>query len=128
MALSRKERCKCQASSIGNLQVKVCLKSLLLILLATPKLGFGQQGQTPQLSLFLTTDQEAQAKSDYAAVHSRGSLQKAVKLRSDAPELWTNLGLMLDATGNYPDALESFRRAILLKPVLYVPNLFLGID
>jgi tetratricopeptide (TPR) repeat protein len=44
------------------------------------------------------------------------------------PELWANLGLMQDATRNYSGAIESFRRAIRLKPALYVPNLFLGID
>jgi len=106
--------------------MKVCLKSLLLILLAIPELGFGQQGQTPQFTILLTAAQEAQARGDYFA--ARDAYKKAVKLRSGLPELWTNLGLMQNATGNYPGAIESFRRAILLKPALYVPNLFLGID
>ena len=35
---------------------------------------------------------------------------------------------MQDVTGNYKDAIASFQKAVHLKPALYVPNLFLGID
>jgi tetratricopeptide (TPR) repeat protein len=69
---------------------------------------------------------QAQSKEDYAAAASY--YRRAVLLRSDIPELWANLGLMQDATGNYPDAVASFQKAEHLKPSLYVPNLFLGLD
>jgi tetratricopeptide (TPR) repeat protein len=106
--------------------VKICLTPLLLFLLAIPARGFGQQEQTDEFASLLAVAQQAQAGKDYAA--AADAYQKAVKLRSHIPELWANLGLMQNATGSYPDAIESFRRATLLKPALYVPNLFLGID
>lgn len=99
---------------------------MLLFLLVIPARGFGQQEQTDEFASLLAVAQQAQAGKDYAA--AADAYEKAVKLRSDIPELWANLGLMQNATGNYPDAIESFRRATLLKPALYVPNLFLGID
>jgi tetratricopeptide (TPR) repeat protein len=102
------------------------LKLLLVILLAISEPGFGQQGNTQGIASYLVAAQEAQARKDYAAAES--AYEAAVKARSDMPELWANLGLMQNALGHYPDAIESFRRAILLKPDLYVPNLFLGID
>jgi tetratricopeptide (TPR) repeat protein len=106
--------------------VKNCLKLLLLFLLAIPARGFGQQGQTDEFASLLAAAQQAQAGKDYAA--AADAYEKAVKLRPDIPELWANLGLMQNATGSYTEAIESFRRATLLKPALYVPNLFLGID
>ena len=106
--------------------MNICLKLLLLLLLAIPARGFGQQEQSEELASLLAVAQQAQAGKDYAA--AADAYQKAVKLRSDIPELWANLGLMQNATGSYRDAIESFRRATLLKPALYVPNLFLGID
>ena len=42
--------------------------------------------------------------------------------------MWANLGLMEHEGGEYPEAMKSFERALHLKPSLYVPNLFLGID
>jgi tetratricopeptide (TPR) repeat protein len=106
--------------------VKICLKLLLLLLLATPGRGFGQQEQTDEFASLLAAAQQAQASKDYAA--AADAYKKAVKLRSDIPELWANLGLMQNATASYPEAIESFRKATVLKPALYVPNLFLGID
>jgi tetratricopeptide (TPR) repeat protein len=106
--------------------VKICLALLLLFLLAIPARGFGQQEQTDEFASLLAVAHQAQAGKDYAA--AADVYKKAVKLRSDIPELWANLGLMQNATGNYPDAIESFRRATSLKPALYVPNLFLGVD
>jgi tetratricopeptide (TPR) repeat protein len=106
--------------------VKICLTLLLLFLLAIPARGFAQQEQNDEFASLLAMAQQAQAGKDYAA--AADAYKKAVKLRSDIPELWANLGLMQNATGNYPDAIEGFRRATLLKPALYVPNLFLGID
>jgi tetratricopeptide (TPR) repeat protein len=69
---------------------------------------------------------QAQSKEDYAS--AAGYYRRAVLLRGDIPELWANLGLMQDGIGSYSDAVASFQKAELLKPSLYVPNLFLGID
>jgi tetratricopeptide (TPR) repeat protein len=69
---------------------------------------------------------DAQGRGDFAAAAKY--YQSAVALRPNAPELWSNLGLMQDVTGNYKEAIVSFRKAEHLKPELYVPNLFLGID
>ena len=106
--------------------MKICLTLLLLFLLAIPARGFGQQEQIDEFASLLAAAQQAQAGKDYAA--AADVYKKAVKLRSGIPELWANLGLMQNATGSYTDAIESFRKATLLKPALYVPNLFLGID
>ena len=89
--------------------MKICLTLLLLFLLAIPARGFGQQEQTDEFASLLAVAQQAQAGKDYAA--AADAYKKAVKLRSDIPELWANLGLMQNATGSYPDAIESFRRA-----------------
>ena len=102
------------------------IKLLLVILLAMPEPGLGQQERTSKFDSLLVTAQQAQARNDYAT--AEGAYESAVKLRSDMPELWANLGLMQNAVGRYPEAIESFRRATLLNPALYVPNLFLGID
>lgn len=74
----------------------------------------------------LATAQQAQARSDYAAAAE--AYKQAIKIHPDVPELWANLGLMEHETSNYGRAIESFQRAHRLKPALYVPNLFLGID
>jgi len=74
----------------------------------------------------LLAARHAQSSNDYAS--AAGYYRRAVQLRADIPELWANLGLMEDATASYPDATASFRKALQLKPSLYVPNLFLGID
>jgi tetratricopeptide (TPR) repeat protein len=111
-------------SSIGNCVLKSCFKALTLFLLATPLSGFGQQEAT--LESLLATAQQAQTSSDYAA--AANAYKQAVKLRPDVPELWANLGLMEHETANYADAIQSFQHAYQLKPSLYVPNLFLGID
>ena len=42
--------------------------------------------------------------------------------------MWANLGLMEHEGGDYAEAIKSFQHAIRLKPGLYVPNLFTGID
>jgi len=102
------------------------LKPMLFILLAISEAGFGQQGNNQAITSYLRAAHEAQSRKDYAAAES--SYESAIELRSDIPELWANLGLMQDALGRYSVAIQSFRKSLLLKPDLYVPNLFLGID
>ncbi len=104
--------------------MKTCLKVLLLLAISVR--GFGQQEPTDEFASLVAAARQAQAGKDYAA--AADAYKQAAKLRSGIPELWANLGLMQNATGSYPEAIESFRKATLLKPALYVPNLFLGID
>lgn len=106
--------------------MRIRFELLLVILLAMPAPGFGQRDRASEFDSLLTAAQEAQARNDYAT--AEGAYKAAVNLRSDMPELWANLGLMQNADGHYPDAIESFHKALRLKPSLYVPNLFLGID
>ncbi len=106
--------------------MKVCFTLLLFILLAIPEPGYGQQDRASEFASLLTAARQAQERNDFAA--AKDAYEEAVKLRSDIPELWANLGLMQDAVGRYPDAIHSFQKALVLKPDLYVPNLFLGID
>ena len=96
----------------------------LLILLAGPVSG--QRGKPPDLATLLADAQQAQAAKNYAV--AANDYRKALKLRSDIPELWANLGLMEHETGDYAAAIASFEHANRLKSSLYVPQLFLGID
>lgn len=115
-----------QESSIGDRFLKTCLKLFLLLLLAIPEFGFGQQDPDIKLASLLAAAQQAQAKDDYAA--AANSYKQAIKIRSDVPELWANLGLMEHEAGNYEESIHALQEANRLKPSLYVPNLFLGID
>ena len=69
---------------------------------------------------------DAQGSGDFTTAATY--YQRAAAIRPNVPELWSNLGLMQDVTGNYKEAIMSFQKAEHLKPELYVPNLFLGID
>jgi cytochrome c-type biogenesis protein CcmH/NrfG len=124
--LSQAEPFNLPESSIGDLGLKNCFELLLMVLLVTPLFGFGPKDQNATLESLLATAQQAQAGSDYAA--AAHAYKQAVKIRPDVPELWANLGLMEHETANYADAIQSFQHAYQLKPSLYVPNLFLGID
>jgi tetratricopeptide (TPR) repeat protein len=115
-----------QESSTGDRFLKNCLKLFLLLLLAIPAFGFGQQDPDSKLALLLTTAQQAQAKGAYTA--AADSYKQATKIRPDVPELWANLGLMEHEAGNYGESIRALQEANRLKPSLYVPNLFLGID
>jgi tetratricopeptide (TPR) repeat protein len=105
--------------------VKKPLKLLLLILLAGPIPGLGQQSALTFDSL-ITKAQQAQSAHDYAAAAI--AYKQAVKIQTNMAELWANLGLMEHETGDFPEAIQSFEHANRLNPSLYVPNLFLGTD
>jgi tetratricopeptide (TPR) repeat protein len=115
-----------QESSTGDFFLKNCLKLFLLLLLAISVFGFGQQDPDSKLVSLLAIAKQAQAKNDYAA--AADSYKQAVKIRSKVPELWANLGLMEHEAGNYEESIHALQEANRLKPSLYVPNLFLGID
>jgi tetratricopeptide (TPR) repeat protein len=102
------------------------VRLLLLFMLVKPELGFGQQRQSNDFDSIIVEAQRAQAAGDYAS--SASDYAEAAKIRPELPELWANLGLMQQETGNIPSAIESFQKANHLNASLYVPNLFLGID
>jgi tetratricopeptide (TPR) repeat protein len=111
---------------IGDAPLTFFAKLLLLFLWIAVARGFGQEERTDEFAQLVAEARQAQATANYA--EAAAVYKKAVKLRSDIPELWANLGLMQNAVGSYREAIASFREAVRLKPALYVPNLFLGID
>jgi tetratricopeptide (TPR) repeat protein len=98
----------------------------LLLMLVKSEFGFGQQRQARDFDSIIVAAQRAQAAGDYAL--SASEYAEAASIRPELPELWANLGLMQQETGNIPSAIESFQKANHLNASLYVPNLFLGID
>jgi tetratricopeptide (TPR) repeat protein len=113
-------------SSIGDASLKNRYRFLLLLLLAIPVSGFGQQEEPAGYASVVSAAQEAMSRNDFKAAAE--DFKQAVKMRPETAELWANLGLMEHESGDYAEAIRSFQQAIRLKPSLYVPNLFLGID
>jgi tetratricopeptide (TPR) repeat protein len=74
----------------------------------------------------LASAQQAQARGDFEAAAE--FYRKAVGVRPEIAELQANLGLMYYQTGKDQKAIGAFQRAIRLKPRLFVPNLFLGLE
>jgi tetratricopeptide (TPR) repeat protein len=99
---------------------------VMLVMLVKSEFGFGQQRQVRDFDSIIVAAQRAQAAGDYAS--SARDYAEAASIRPELPELWANLGLMQQETGNIPSAIESFQKANHLNASLYVPNLFLGID
>ncbi|HTW81791.1 MAG TPA: tetratricopeptide repeat protein [Terracidiphilus sp.] len=109
-------------------------RSLLFAVLAESACGFSQQapaakpepGVAQVLAQVLAEAQQAQATGDYR--NAAEFYRKAVEMSPEIPELWANLGLMQQNTGDISAAIRSFEQANRRNPSLYVPNLFLGID
>ena len=89
-----------------------------------PGIAFPQARDT--FESLLVSAQQAQARSDFQS--AAGYYSQAVALHPEIAELRANLGLMYYQTGRDEKAIETFREAIRLKPTLFVPNLFLGLD
>lgn len=68
----------------------------------------------------------AQASGDFA--RAAAAYREAVVIDSSIPELWANMGLMERQAGEHDDAIQSFKQAIKMKPTLFMPQLFLGIE
>lgn len=69
---------------------------------------------------------EAQHRGDY---HTAARIYKEMlKVSPHSPEVRANLGLMDHLLGDYSAAIREFRIALLEKPQLFVPNLFMGLD
>jgi len=99
---------------------------ILLALLFKPMPGLGQQPAAPTLESLVAEARQAQGVHDYAAAEK--AYQQAVKIEPNMAELWSNLGLMQQETGDISSAIPSFQQANRLNPSLFVPNLFLGND
>ena len=72
--------------------------------------------------------------SEAAALSARGDYQSAIaryeaalRIRPDAPEALSNLGVMYHAAGRYADAVDVMQRAVYLQPALVPANLILGL-
>lgn len=72
--------------------------------------------------------------SEAAALSARGDYQRAIaryeaalRIRPDAPEALSNLGVMYHAAGRYADAVDVMQRAVQLQPALVPANLILGL-
>ena len=74
----------------------------------------------------LASAQDAQVRSDFQA--AADFYRQAAEIHPENAELRTNLGLMYYQTGKDQQAIDAFRQAIRLKPGLFVPNLFMGLD
>ncbi len=74
----------------------------------------------------LAAARQAQAGGDFEA--AADSYRKAVALHPEIAELRANLGLMCYQTAKDQQAVAAFLQAIRLKPGLFVPNLFLGLE
>jgi tetratricopeptide (TPR) repeat protein len=97
---------------------------MMLALLVRPASAPGQQLAVPTLESLVAAAQQAQASHDYAAAEK--AYRQAVTIEPNMPELWANLGLMQQETGDIVSAIPSFQKANHLNPSLFVPNLFLG--
>ena len=98
---------------------------LLCDLLALDGPAFSQQPS--KFESLLASAQQAQARRDFEA--AADTYRKAVTLHPEIAELQTNLGLMCYQTGKRSNKpLAAFLQAIRLKPGLFVPNLFLGLE
>ena len=85
-----------------------------------------QPDNSEKLQSYLEAAQQAAARKDFSAAAE--SYRKAVEVSPQNAELWTNLGLMYHQARDFLEAIKSFTEAARLKPTLYVPQLFLGID
>lgn len=100
--------------------------TLLLVLLAIPLFGLGQQDEAAKYASVVSAAQDAMSRHDFKTAAE--GYQHAVKMHPESAEMWANLGLMEHEAGEYGAAIKSFQQAIRLKPGLYVPNLFTGVD
>lgn len=85
-----------------------------------------QADKTNNLESLLNAAEQAQARNDFPAAAEY--YRQAVKVSPNMPELWANLGLMDDRTGNLSQAIKSFSEAARLNSSMFVPQLFLGIE
>jgi len=89
-------------------------------------LGLAFSQAPEQFESLLASAQQAQARSDFQSAAE--FYRQALSLHPEIAELRANLGLMYYQTEKDEKAIGAFREAIRLKPALFVPNLFLGLE
>lgn len=99
---------------------------ILMAAVSTVTVTAMQPDNNERLQSYLAAAQQAAARKDFSS--AAVSYRQAVEISPQTAELWTNLGLMYHQTGEFTEAIKSFSEAARLKPSLYVPKLFLGID
>ncbi|MBV8820784.1 MAG: tetratricopeptide repeat protein [Acidobacteriaceae bacterium] len=102
------------------------MRGVITILLAACFPALAQADRTGDLESILAAARDAQAAGDFHTAADR--YRQAIALRSDIPELWSNLGLMQYQCRDYPKAEQALRHAVGMNKSLFVPNLFLGLD
>jgi tetratricopeptide (TPR) repeat protein len=102
------------------------VRAVLTIALAAWIPALAQPDPAARLESLLGEARQAQARSDFRAAAT--AYRKALALRPDVAELWSNLGLMQHESREYSQAADAFRSALRLNQSLFVPNLFLGLD
>lgn len=101
-----------------------CLTISLATFTASEIAGAEEPEQT--LQSLVAEAAAAQSRGDFAS--AAAFYRKATEIDPSIAELWANRGLMDHEIGNSSDAIECFNTAIHLKPSLFVPQLFLGIE
>ena len=87
----------------------------------------GASAQQPaQFESLLASAQQAQARGDFES--AARFYRRASEIHPEIAELKANLGLMYYQTGSDQPAIDSFLQANRLKPGLFVPNFFLGLE
>jgi len=99
---------------------------VLLSVVSSAAVRAAQPDNDEKLKSYLAAAQQSAARKDFSA--AADFYRKAVEESPQTAELWTNLGLMYHETGQSREAIRSFSEANRLKPSLYVPQLFLGIE
>ena len=99
---------------------------VLLAAVSYAAIGAAQPDNNERLQTYLAAAQLSAARKDFSS--AADFYRKAVEESPQTAELWTNLGLMYHETGQSGEAIKSFSEASRLKPSLYVPQLFLGIE
>ncbi len=97
-----------------------------LVLSFAPAVACSQDDAAGPLDTLLATAQQAQGRGDYRTAAE--AYRNAVQLEKQSPELWANLGLMDHQIGNYDESIQSLRTALRLRPSMFAPHLFLGLD
>lgn len=102
----------------------LCLTISFAIFAARGIAGAEEPAQT--LQSLVAEANAAQSRGDFAS--AAAFYRQATEIDPSIAELWANRGLMDHEIGNSSDAIECFKTAIRLKPSLFVPQLFLGIE
>lgn len=100
--------------------------ALLLVLSLLPGGGWAVAQASAALDDALDRAQAAQGSAHFAEAAT--AYASATRLSPRTPELWANRGLMEHLSSQPEKAIASFHQALALKPGLFTPILFTGVD